>query len=397
MTKFIEIAGTGVTAILLHPWRSAVTAGAVTVVLLPYLVCLGLSHGLRLEAESSIQLGADLYVSGIQFGHKVPIPLVAKSQIERIDGVTEVVPRIVGAIAIGRNRESAVVVGMPVDRFATGASFLEGRLPGQNSVNELVLGSELAHRLNLKLDSRIPPFYQNAQGEKVSSVVGIFRPDAPVWQANLILTTLTTAAAIFNQEGLVNDFLVYCRPGYEDHVRAKVLETVSYRAQGSSGGPRPMVIQRTDLTAVLPTGLLGQQGVFELHFVLVFAVGILVVLVTSGLGLSERRREIGILKATGWQTDEILFRSLVEGCLLSLAAAALAIVLGLVWLRVFNGFWIAGVFLYGAGVSPAFRVPFVLAPAPALLTVLIALVVVMTGSIYSTWRAATASPAEAMR
>lgn len=397
MSKFVEIARTGVTSIVLHPWRSLATVSAVTVLLLPYLACLGISHGLRGEAETAIQFGADLYVSGIEFGQKVAIPIEARRQIEKIEGVTEVVPRIVGAISIGRNHENAVVVGIPEDKLAAAARFVEGRLPRKSNVNELAIGSELARRLNLQLDSRIPPFYQNAEGEKISLVVGLLRPEAPLWQANLMLTPLPTAAAIFDQEGLVNDFLVYCRPGYEEHVRAKVLETVVYRAKGDRGGPRPMVIARSELAAVLPTGLLGQQGVFELHFILVFAVGILVVLVTSGLGLSERRREIGILKATGWQTDEILLRGLVESCLLSLTAASIAIILSFVWLRIFNGFWIAGVFLYGAGPAPAFRVPYELAPVPALLTALIAFVVVMTGSIYSTWRAATVAPVEAMR
>lgn len=397
MVKFIEICRTGLTSILLHPLRSLVTAAAVTAALLPYLVCLGIFHGIRTEAEASIEFGADLYVSGAQFGHKVPIPQSARHEIEKIDGVTEVVPRIAGAIVLGKNRESAVVVGMPIEKFADGATFIDGRLPGPNSLNELVIGSELARRLNLKLDSRIPPFYHNSKGERLSMVVGLFRQDAPVWQANLILTTLTTAATIFDQDGLVNDLLVYCRPGYEEHVRAKVLEAVTFGRKEGANGPRPAVIARADLDAVLPSGLLGQQGIFELHFVLVFAVGILVVLVTSGLGLSERRREIGILKATGWQTDEVLLRSLVESLLLSLAAASVSILLAFIWLKFFNGFWIASVFLSGASVAPAFRVPFYLAPVPALFAFLIALVVVMTGSIYSTWRAATVSPVEAMR
>jgi hypothetical protein len=42
-------------------------------------------------------------------------------------------------------------------------------------------------------------------------------------------------------------------------------------------------------------------------------------------------------------------------------------------------------------------VPFRLVPVPVLLAFLIALVVVMTGSLWSTWRAATTPPREAMR
>jgi ABC-type antimicrobial peptide transport system permease subunit len=156
-------------------------------------------------------------------------------------------------------------------------------------------------------------------------------------------------------------------------------------------------VGREDLALLLPQGPRHREGVFTLLHVLAFSVGILVVLVTSGLGLAERRREVGILKATGWQTDQLLLRSLVESFLLSLGAASAAVVLAYAWLKGANGYGIAGVFLAGVDRVPGFRVPFRLTPVPALLAFLIAFVVVMSGSLYSTWRAATAPPREAMR
>ena len=71
---------------------------------------------------------------------------------------------------------------------------------------------------------------------------------------------------------------------------------------------RAEVTTSSDLLALLHKDLPHQEGIFTLHLVLAFIVAILVLLVTSGLGLSERRREIGILKATGWQTDEVRLR-----------------------------------------------------------------------------------------
>ena len=144
-------------------------------------------------------------------------------------------------------------------------------------------------------------------------------------------------------------------------------------------------------------GLGHRAGVFNLVFVVAFAVAILALLVISGFGLSERRRTIGILKATGWQTDQVLLRGLVEHLLLGLIGATASILLAFVWLKWFNGFWIAGVFVSGLGTSPEIAVPFVLAPVPALLAVLIACLLVTIGSVFSTWRAAVTSPAEAMR
>jgi hypothetical protein len=243
----------------------------------------------------------------------------------------------------------------------------------------------------------LPPFYRNDRGERVSRVVGVFRPDAPLWQANLVLTTFDTAAAVFDQEGLATELLVWCRPGYEGAVSRAIAGGLSFPGGEGEGAVRPRVTTREELIALLPRGVRHRQGVFSLHFVLAFAVAILVLLVTSGVGLAERRREIGILKATGWQTDEVLLRGAVESVALSLAGACLALLLAWVWLRVFNGYGIAGLFLHGVGVAPEFRVPFRLTPVPALLGFVLSLVVVLTGTLASAWRAATVAPREAMR
>jgi ABC-type antimicrobial peptide transport system permease subunit len=163
------------------------------------------------------------------------------------------------------------------------------------------------------------------------------------------------------------------------------------------GHIRAKVIAREDLAALLPRDLLHREGIFNLHFVLAFVMGILIVLVTSGVGITERRREVGILKATGWHTDEVLLRGLVESFLLGLTAASLALVVAWVWLRAFNGYGIASLFLTGADLAPGFVVPYRLTPVPALLAFVLAFALVMTGTLYSTWRAATAAPREAMR
>ena len=399
MRYLLEIAQTGLASVLLHRLRSLVCVTALVAVLLPYLVGLGLSKGLESEAEASARFGADLYVSGSQFGRPVPIPLEAVDRVRRIDGVTDVVPRIVGEVILGDvAKEPAILVGLPPKQFPAWADCVEGNVPGPpgpHQPNELVLGTVLARRLNLKTGDYLPPFYDSMHGLRTSLVVGTFKPDAPLWQARLVLTSFDTAAAIFDQSGLATDLLVSCRPGYQAAVTRAIVQGLSFPNAG--GTVRPRVTAREDLLALLPHGPRHREGIFTLHFVLAFVAGILVLLVTSGLGLAERRREIGILKATGWQTDEVLLRGLVESFCLSLAGACVALLLAWVWLRVLNGYGLAALFLTGAGTAPEFPVPFRLAPVPALFAFVLAFVVVLSGTLYSTWRAATASPLEAMR
>jgi ABC-type lipoprotein release transport system permease subunit len=391
MARLFAIAQTGLASLILHPLRALVTVAAVTSLLMPYVTCLAISQGIEAEAKVSVRAGADLYVRGQQLGRSVPIRLTVADEIRRLEGVTRVVPRIVGSIALGAEDESAVLVGLPAEELPTHVQSLTGRLPRPGRSNELVIGTELARRLVLKIGSRILPFYHSEQGERVSEVVGIFMSDAPLWQSRMILTSFETAAAIFDVSDLATDLLVYCRPRYANSIAATI------RRGLQSGKLRSEVTTRADLQALVQRDVLHREGVFNLHFVLAFAIGILVVLVTSGIGLTERRREIGILKATGWQTDELLLRGLTESFLLSLAGAALSLVLSAVWLKVFNGFGIAMLFLAGTDTRPAFDVPSRFTPVPALLAFVLSFAVVLCGTLISTWRAAKAAPLEAMR
>ncbi|MBC7821294.1 MAG: hypothetical protein IAG10_30775, partial [Planctomycetaceae bacterium] len=114
MHKLWEISRTGLTAILLHPLRSAVTTVALIAILAPFTAGLGISQGLQQQAEDSIRFGANLYVTGSRFGRNVPIAIAVIPEIEKLDGVTAVIPRIVGSTTLGKDREPVVVVGLPV-------------------------------------------------------------------------------------------------------------------------------------------------------------------------------------------------------------------------------------------------------------------------------------------
>lgn len=390
MRHLIDVAGTGVAAVLLHPARSLVTVVAVVAGLLPYLVGLGISTGVRDAADAAVAYGADLYVSGEELGRPVPVPMAIGDEISQLSGVERTVPRIVGRVDLGTAPVSAVVLGVPLNQFPPGLELVEGRLYGGGPRNELVVGSDLAQRLNLKVGSYLPPFYHNRGGERVSEVVGIFRSDVGPWQARLIVTSFETAAHIFDRPGVATDIAVYCRPGYDGDVRAALLRP-------RPDGTRLRVVARADLQVQVPEGPRQREGDYTAQFVVVFAIALLVVLVTSGAGLAERRREVGILKATGWQTDELLFRSLVESLILAALAGSVAILGSVIWLKWLNGYGVAGLFLPTADMDPGYRVPFRLVPVPVLLAVVVAVAVVGTGSLYSTWRAAIARPAEAVR
>jgi ABC-type lipoprotein release transport system permease subunit len=396
MRYLLEIAQTGLVAALLHPLRSSVSVAALVVALVPYLVGTALSKGIEEEAEASVRFGPDLHVRGSQFGRPAPMPLAAVKAVSDVRGVSRVVPRIVGEVTLGEEQIRCVLVGMPAQDYPDWAACIDGKPPADGGAHQLVIGTELARRLGLKVGSRLPPFYRNDRlGERTSVVVGVFRPEAPLWQARLILTTLGSAAAIFDQPGHVTDLLVSCEPGAADDAAREIAQLPAFAGGGAS--VRTEVITAREMRAWLAQGPRYREGVFALHFVLAFFVAILVLLVTSGMGLGERRREVGILKATGWQTDEVLLRGAAESAALSACGAAASLLLAWAWLRLLGGYGLAAVFVPGLDAGLDFPLPFRLTPVPALLGLVLSFVIVLTGTLYSTWRAAVAPPRESMR
>src|ERR1051326_3595008 len=93
LRALVEISRTGLTSILLHPLRSAVTVVCLVAVLLPYLAGLGISRGIQDEVEAAARYGPDLYVTAEQFGRPAPLPLSAAEDVRKIPGVETAVPR----------------------------------------------------------------------------------------------------------------------------------------------------------------------------------------------------------------------------------------------------------------------------------------------------------------
>lgn len=116
----------------------------------------------------------------------------------------------------------------------------------------------------------------------------------------------------------------------------------------------------------------------------------------SGLSVEERR-EIGVLKAIGWETDDVLRMKAWEGGLLSGAAFVAGTSLAYVHVFVLRAPLLAPVLQGWSGLYPRFRLtPFL---SGAQLAVLLVLTVVpyLLATVIPSWRAATADPDAVMR
>jgi ABC-type antimicrobial peptide transport system permease subunit len=202
---------------------------------------------------------------------------------------------------------------------------------------------------------------------------------------------------MFDERGTTTQFLVACNPGYVDPVRDTISRLATLGPADSPDPLPPRVLSRADVTAVLARGAAFGAGVFTLHFVLLFAAAIPMLVVASGAGLRERRREVGVLKMLGWGTDDVLVRGFVESLLLAATAAATSVLLAALWLGPLGARGISAVFLPGADADPGFGVAWRLTPGPVVIAAALASVLIFVGTLPSNWRAASAEPMESMR
>ena len=116
----------------------------------------------------------------------------------------------------------------------------------------------------------------------------------------------------------------------------------------------------------------------------------------SGLSLEERK-EIGILKAIGWETSDVILMKFWEGMVISLSSFLAGVLLGYVHVFLTSSMLFEPVLKGWAVLYPQFKpIPFIDASQVAALFFL-TVVPYTVATIIPSWRAATVDPDSVMR
>jgi len=381
MQKHVNLFIEAVTSILRNRGRSSVVLLCLLGVLLPFVTAMAVAEGVRYQSAFSVNGGADLYITREQYGRNGPVALSMIPELEQLPAVTRVLPRIVGRTYLGENL--AVVVG--IDRFRLPA----GQKKKAPERGQALIGKSLAARLELSVGSE---FHFGLFPALPFIVKELIEPSLSMWSSSMVIVNFNDAEQLFKLPGFASEILVYCRPGTADGI-AEQLSSVGKPWQMTA----PLRIQTKKIVSqYVGRGFDIQSGTFAMFYVTAFALAIPALLILSGFGRGVRRREIGIMKATGWQTLDVLEMTCMENLFLALSGSVLAIFFAIIWLKVANGIAIAPLFISGSGWIPDFPVPAAFTPMPALFSFLFGLTLTMVGTIVPTWRAAVTPPLTTM-
>ncbi len=388
--KTLAILSVSAGNLLRHKLRTVVVILCLVVIITPFVSAMALLEGIKKEALVSVKEGADLYVTMDMYGRNGMIPIEVADEIRKIEGVQKVIPRVISRIYTeGR---LAVLLGIPLEEIEKTVRIVEGKLPDEG---EIVIGRALARELGLKVGSflslgvRVTAIIDHRPYimKKVFTISGIFEPDTSIWSSDLILTGIDDAIAIYEMEDFVSDIAVYTDP-------SKLLDIIDTIQQMNAYF---RIQSKSIAEKYIKRGFNRKGGIFVILYTFAFILAIPVMLTVSGTGLTERKKEVAILKATGWQTDEVLQMTFLENSIIALISAPVSVLISFVWLKLFNGAFIAQIFIAEIqGIAP-FTIPAQFTFATFFMTIFFSLLFTLVGSIYTTWRTAITPPAEVLR
>jgi ABC-type lipoprotein release transport system permease subunit len=332
-----------------------------------------LGQGLRREAALLLQDAPEVIVQRLVAGRHDLLPAAWLDVLRRIRGVGAVQGRLWGyyydpAIKANYTLMVAPERGLAADEIVVGAALAR--------IRQLGVGDYLGLRA--------------ATGEPLPlKITGVLDSASELLSADLLLLSEAGFRALFDfPPSAHTDAVLTVRNPREART---VAEKITLALPDSRPILRAEILRTYDAVFNWREGLL-----FVVLGTLALAFAILAWDKAAGLS-AEEKREIGILKAIGWETGDVLRMKLWEGALLSLTAFLAGYALA--YWQVFHGGGrlFAPVLKGWAVLYPEFR----LTPAVDLQQILVLLAVTVLPYIVATlipiWRAATADPDAVMR
>jgi lipoprotein-releasing system permease protein len=250
----------------------------------------------------------------------------ARADIERLPGIVATAPSVAGpAMAVRGDGASAVVVrGIEPESYGAIVNLARFIRSGRLDVDgfHAVIGTELASYLGLAVGDRLRLRTSAAAGERagdVYTVSGILDLGNKDLNQRWVFVSLRAAQTMFALEGGVSTIEAIGTGIYD-------AEPLALRIAARTGLQADSWMRTNEQLLI---GLRSQNAssrMIQTFVILAVALGIASVL---GVSVVQKSREIGILRATGTSTGQVMRIFLIQGGILGLLGSAVGIALGI--------------------------------------------------------------------
>ena len=344
------------------------------------IVALGLvTSGLQASTQSTLKAGAAeitvTHTGSNEFGSTSgSINESRVTDIQNISGVKETA----GILRATTNIEGSSGNGLSINGIDSsklnlmGVDSVNGTIYSNGSTNEIILGKTAAEDLNKSVGDNITIFNKNFK------ITGIYETGSFIQDAGVFMP-LNTLQNLTSNEGKISTIAVKVTENANVTEVSQHIED-AYPNELSTVTAADQAGRINDALGAINTA----TWAISLLAIVIGGVGVINTMIMS---VYERTREIGVLKAVGWRGRRILGMILGESIVLTIMAAIVGTIIGVVGVEVLLSYSAT----FGTMIKPVFSLDLFLRAFG------IAFLVGIIGGIYPAYRASRLAPTEALR
>jgi ABC-type lipoprotein release transport system permease subunit len=352
-------------------------------------------EGVVTDVSASVGEGPDIVLQRLVGGRQTPIPDIWLGNITNTTGVRLATPRVWGYSDVGSG-SLLTVMGVNATEYgsmlgAVGTDILEtGRFLNESDSKKMIVGQGIvdmmaasANPLQVHVGTHLSLI--TFDGDLIEfEVIGIFASDSKIYSYDMILTDLESARDVLGYENSTfTDIAVWTEFGAD-------LNSVAFRLD--TGMQEARVLTRDAISDSMLKAYTGRAGVTALLWLIVLLSVVLLAFTASSAGSEEARREVGLLKALGFDTIDVLEIRMLESVTLSILGVSLGISFAIIYDFILGAPLIAGYILgWGLVLLPG-GIPLSISFATIFTVYAVGLVPILVAAVIPSWRNAITEP-----
>ena len=332
-----------------------------------------LTQAMKREASLVLKDAPEMVVQRLSQGRYDPIPLSYLEKIRKIRGVTSAEARLWGYIydpVVGANYTLMVPrdIVLPPERIIIGNGISRSRMIYRDDMMAFHLYDKTLRNFTIQ---------------------DVISPESELVSADLVLLSEGDFRGIFGlAPTLATDLVVKIR-------NPKELGTIARKVTELLPDTRPII--RDEMVRTYDSVFDWRGGiVIVLLMMALLAFVILAWEKASGLSADEKR-EIGVLKAIGWETSDVIAVKAYEGLLVSFFSFTLGVLLAYLHVFFFSARLFAPALKGWSVLYPDFRITPYIDPYQVAVLFFLTVVPYTVATIVPSWRAAIVDPDSVMR
>ncbi len=312
--------------VLRRKLRSGLTAVAVAIAVGSVVTLVGIANGFRssfLEFYQNADVDMIVTRSGSQRRLTSTLDATLSDRIAAIQGVREVVPGLADVVSFSDAGLYVVPVSglIPETHVFEHFKILGGRNLKAGDKKGILLGIELAETLDAKVGSTV-----EVVEDEPFTVIGTFE-SSNVFENGSIVMSLEDLQTLMGREGQISGVSIALLNPEDSVAVEKITEQINALEKGLS-------VRTTKEHVESLSEIQMAVAMAWLTSTVAMVIGTLSTLNTMFMSIQERVREIGILRAIGWERSRVVTMILSESMTISILGGIFGVIVSIVFVKV---------------------------------------------------------------